>query len=483
MIKKRFFIDLNAWTVTRQTKTKLTGFKTNSMQNNKLSLKKGVVLITLISSIFLISCGEKEKTEPELSSPLALNAENITENSFTAKWVGVADAESYEIDVSEKNDFSSYVNSYQAKPVSGVSLEINNLKGATKYYYRIRAVSGNTKSKNSNIISVTTSVPENTVLKDAAKDFYVGMIVRANRLTGTHHELFTTEFSSLTAEYEMKMNIMFPQENSYNWTAPDAIVNYADNNNINLHGHALIWHSSTPDWVENFSGTNAEFETMIKDYIKTVVTRYKGKVASWDVVNEAFQDGDGELRNSVFKQKLGDDYIAKCFEWAHQADPDALLFYNDYSMCSNITKQNAVFDMVDDFQSRNIPIHGIGFQMHISYNGPSRADIQAATDRIVERNLKAHFSELDIRANPNNNLTSLSDSRSLEQKEKYKEIAEIYSAIPAANKYALTIWGLKDDESWLLNHYGHIDWPLLYDNSFSRKDAYYGFLEGLLVTK
>ncbi len=436
--------------------------------------------IAFIALLHIVSCGKKEEPAPSLSAPLALNPSGITQNSFLAKWVRVSNAESYLLDVSANRDFSSFVDGYQSLAVNGVDHEVMDLEANTAYHYRLRAKSSSAESSNSNVVSLTTLIPEGIPLKDAAKNFYIGNIVQSNRLTGKHQEILGSEFSSISAEYEMKMNIMYPNEGAYNWTAADAIVNFAHDNGLNMHGHALIWHNATPDWVENYAGTDAEFEAMIEDYIKTVVDRYKDKVSSWDVVNEAILDGSGDYRNSVFYQRMGKDYITKCFQWAREADPDVVLFYNDYSICSDATKQSAIFTMIDELQNNSVPIDGLGYQLHISYNYPSRDDIVSAVNKSVDRNLKVHFSELDIRANPNNDLSSLTQSRSLAQKDKFKELAEIYSALPDDNKYALTLWGLKDDESWLLDFHGHIDWPLLYDASFNEKDAYYGFLEGLM---
>lgn len=322
-------------------------------------------------------------------------------------------------------------------------------------------------------------IGETQSLKDAATTFAVGTISRSSWLTagGQHTEILKAEFNSITSEYEMKMNIMYPAQDSYDFSAADAIVGFAQANDMHVHGHALIWHNATPTWVENFAGTDAEFEAMVKDYITTTVTRYKGKVRSWDVVNEALDDSSGHpLRNSVFKQKMGDDYIKKCFQFARDADPDVLLFYNDYNMASSSTKRAAMFNLVDDLGDL---IDGVGGQMHISYNGPSASQIQSLADGVVSRNLKLHFAELDIRANPDNDLTSLSNDRAEAQRAKYKEVVEIYNSIPLENKFALTVWGVRDNESWLIDFWGNPDWPLLFDASYTKKAAYYGYLEGL----
>lgn len=231
--------------------------------------------------------------------------------------------------------------------------------------------------------------------------------------TKSYIDLNREQSSSLTAEFEMKMNPMYNNQNAINFDVVDDIIDFASASELRVHGHALVWHSATPSWIENFNGTDAEFESLIENYVKDVVGRYKGKIASWDVVNEAFEDGSGNpLRNSVFRQKMGDDYIEKVFRWAREADPDVLLFYNDYNMAVNGTKLQAVLDMVDDFQERGVPIDGIGFQMHISYNWPSEADIISSTNKVVSRGLKIHYSELDIRVNPDGTETSFTNELS-----------------------------------------------------------------------
>ncbi len=322
-------------------------------------------------------------------------------------------------------------------------------------------------------------IATNESLKSAAITFSVGNITRSSYIKagGKHTEILKKEFNNLTSEYEMKMNVMYPSQGNYDFSAADVIVDFAQANDMNVHGHALIWHNATPSWVENFAGTDAEFEAMVKDYITTTLTRYKGKVRSWDVVNEALEDGSGHpLRNSVFRQKMGDDYIKKCFQFARDADPDVLLFYNDYNMASSATKRAAMLKLVDNLGDL---IDGVGAQMHISYNGPSKSEIQSLANQVVAKGKKLHFAELDIRANPNKDITTLTNQRAEEQRAKYKEVVQIYNAIPLENKFALTVWGVRDNESWLIDFWGNVDWPLLFDSNYNKKSAYYGYLEGL----
>ncbi|MDV7187974.1 endo-1,4-beta-xylanase [Lutibacter sp. TH_r2] len=448
--------------------------------------------IFIIGSLFtLTNCADAGDDsdiakDTELGSPIINSATNVTSEGFTVSWTRVYNADGYELDISINEDFESFVVGYEAKSTTMFSEDVYGLDEGTNYFYRVRAVSSTEKSKNSGVLQVTTleaNGPElTTYLKDTATTFYVGMAVKSDQLTdgSKYDEILKNEFSSISGEYEMKMNIIQPTKGNYDWSKSDALVDYATANGINVHGHALVWHESTPDWLENYTGTDAEFEQEVKDYITAVLTRYKGKVTSWDVVNEAINNTDGSIRSTVFSQKMGNDYVAKCFQFARDADPDVLLFYNDYSVTTDITKQAAIFNLIDNMQTNNVPIDGIGFQMHIQYNSPSVAQMETAVDKVVDRGLKLHFSELDVRVNPDKDITELTAERAVAQKNKIKEVVEVYNAIPTENKYAITIWGMKDDESWLLSFYNNYnEWPLLYDTNFEIKKAHTGFLEGL----
>ncbi len=327
-------------------------------------------------------------------------------------------------------------------------------------------------------------------LKDFA-DFSVGMAITLERLNIPQHaEVYRKDFNNLTAEFEMKMDIMHPTPTTFNFDAGDAIVAFAEANGMEVHGHTLIWHNefALPNWVKNFSGTDAQFEAMVENYITTTLQHFKGKVRSWDLVNEAISDSRGNpLRNtegnglgSIFRQKMGPDYVKKCFQFARNADPDVKLFYNDYNMASSVSKRDAMFRLVDDLGDL---IDGVGAQMHISFNSPSQSRIQQLVDGVVSRNLLLHFAELDVRVNTEGNasLAALSAPRAEAQKAKYKEVVEIYNAIPQANKFALTVWGLRDNETWLTDFWKVPEFPLMFNENYTQKPAYDGFMEALTV--
>ncbi|MDX1906994.1 MAG: endo-1,4-beta-xylanase [Bacteroidia bacterium] len=313
----------------------------------------------------------------------------------------------------------------------------------------------------------------------AKATYPVGTAVQAGRISqNAYSQLITKEFNSLTAEYEMKQNIVHTGPDTYNWAPVDAIVNYAVANGIRVHGHALLWHSAVPNWLNSFSGTDAEFDSLMKRYIQTYVGRYKGKVASWDVVNEAFEDGTGAYRNTIYRQRMGADYIAKCFQWAHEADPDAKLFYNDYGAEYDATKRGAIVTLINDLKARGVPIHGFGFQMHINHNWPSLSTLTTAVEALKNTGLLIHFSELDVRANPDGDLTDLTVSRAQSQEDRYREIAALHKSLPAAQQFGITVWGIKDDESWLISFWGNPEWALLFDKNFKYKLAHRGMVAG-----
>ncbi len=318
--------------------------------------------------------------------------------------------------------------------------------------------------------------PKST-LKDMPFKFGASVSAELLRSNSNYKALVIKEYSSLTAENAMKFWALHPLEDTYNWKDADEIVALAQANGKRMHGHTLIW-QEVPGWVTNFSGDTQAWENLLKTHIQTVVTHFKGKVSSWDVVNEAI-DENGGYRNTIWLQKLGTAYIAKAFQYAHEADPSLLLFYNDYGHDYSPVKRTAILNLVNDLKQRGIPIHGIGLQMHTRYNQPD-ADITSAITSAAATGLLVHISELDMTVNPNSdkNLTYTA-TLAEQQAAKYKFIVKTYYAIPKAQQFGITTWNVTDGDSWIPSTYNRPDWPLPFDAQYKRKPAYQGILDGV----
>lgn len=288
----------------------------------------------------------------------------------------------------------------------------------------------------------------------------------------------------------MKMSYLHPSENTYYWEQADAMVDWAETNGLSVHGHTLIWHSDyqVPAWMKAYDG---DWQTMLNTHVTEIVSHFKGDVVSWDVVNEAFEDSG--YRNSIFYQKLGAAYIENAFVAARAADAEVDLYYNDYSLVDNGAKFGHVIDMAEDFLDRGIPISGIGFQMHIQVDWPRMDDIRATFKAVVDLGLKVKISELDIPVNnpyassPFPQFTTFTTEAAELQKQRYKAVVQAYlDEVPEAQRGGITVWGLIDQESWLLNfdnRQGTDDWPLLFSGPdqgpYQAKPAFYGIEEAL----
>ncbi|KAI9463071.1 endo-1,4-beta-xylanase, partial [Russula earlei] len=319
-----------------------------------------------------------------------------------------------------------------------------------------------------------------TTLK-AVAPFPFGAAVNVNLLQ--HNTSYATivgrEYNNLTPENAMKFATLHPSQNTYNWTDGDYLVNYAQQNGQRVHGHTLIWYNSLPSWVTNFTGDSAAWENLMKTHIQTVVTHYKGQLRSWDVVNEAFND-DGTLRNSVWLQHLGPNFIARCFQYAHTADSSALLFYNDYGYEYSSAKLAAIVSLVTTLQNNGIPIDGVGMQTHINKT-TSYSGLNNAINTVAQTGLMVHISELDIAMNPSNTPgLTYTNTLSQQQADLYKYVARLYrTVVPTAQQYGMTTWDVTDADSWIPGTYSRPDWPLPFDSSYHKKRAYYELVDGL----
>ncbi|MFG2357421.1 endo-1,4-beta-xylanase [Streptomyces sp. NPDC048521] len=282
---------------------------------------------------------------------------------------------------------------------------------------------------------------------------YFGTAVAANHLGEAQYaSTLDAEFTSVTPENEMKWDAVEPSRGSFNFSSADQIVSHAQSRGMKVRGHTLVWHSQLPGWVSGLSAT--DLRTAMNNHINQVMAHYKGKIHSWDVVNEAFQDGSsGARRSSPFQDKLGNGFIEEAFRTARAADPAAKLCYNDYNTDGVNAKSNAVYTMVKDFKARGVPIDCVGFQSHFNSASPVPADYQSNLQRFADLGVDVQITELDIEGSGTSQATS------------YSNVVKACLAVTRCT--GITVWGITDKYSWRSS-----GTPLLFDSNYNKKPAY-----------
>jgi endo-1,4-beta-xylanase len=311
-------------------------------------------------------------------------------------------------------------------------------------------------------------------LRDAAQisGKLVGAAVQSSFLAdGRYSAVLARHFNYLTAEYEMKWDAIERSQGSRDFSGGDAIVGFGLANGMQIKGHTLVWHGSVPGWVSGLPAS--EFRAAFESHIRSVAEHFRGRVAAWDVVNEAIAD-DGTMRDTVFRQKLGDGYIADAFRLARQADPQSRLFYNDYGGEGLNRKSDRIYDLVQGLRMQGVPIDGVGLQMHVSASSPPNAgEVAANMRRLAALGLSVNISEMDVRIR---DVPGSAQVRLDLQKSVYKSIVGACVSEPRCD--AVTFWGFTDAHSWIDRQFGADD-PLLFDEQYAAKPAYYGVLEAL----
>ena len=305
-------------------------------------------------------------------------------------------------------------------------------------------------------------------LKDYYKKYFpIGVSVMPSNLKGDEAELILRQFNSLTPENSMKMAPIHPEESRYNWNDADSIVAFAQRNGLKLRGHTLCWHNQTPQWLFKDSAGNPVTKEVLlqrlKDHITTVVSRYKGKIYAWDVVNEAISDKPGEYpRPSPWYQICG---------------------YNDYNEI-NATKREKIYKLVKDLKDAGVPIGGIGLQGHWAINEPSKEQLDNTLKKFSDLGLKIQVTELDISVYPKEHNarerkpgdadTVFNAEKENKQIEEYKMCFELFRKYRNAIS-GITFWNVSDRHSWLDNFpvRGRKDHPLLFDKDLKPKKVFW----------
>lgn len=316
--------------------------------------------------------------------------------------------------------------------------------------------------------------------------------------------LITKHFNTITPENLMKWEPIHPEPDNYNFEAADAFVEFGEKHNMFIIGHNLVWHSQVPDWIyQDADGNQLERDALLqrmKDHISAVVGRYKGRVDAWDVVNEAASDDEG-LRQSEWLKIVGKEFIDKAFEYAHEVDPNAELYYNDYNLWQP-DKRATVVKMVKRLHENNVPIDGIGMQAHLGLHHPSIKQIEASIEAYANLGVKVMITELDVSVLPdredasgNYNIDERADGGGIpdelnpyteslpysvqqQLRDRYVQLFELFKKHQDKID-RVTFWGLTDEQSWLNNFPipGRKDYPLLFNRNYEPKSAFYSILK------
>ena len=325
------------------------------------------------------------------------------------------------------------------------------------------------------------------------EDFYIGTAAAGggHHLNANYPDPFTydkkyrkilaAEFNSVSPENQMKWDFIHPEPGVYNFGPADAIVDFAEANGQVVRGHTLLWHSQLPSWVTEGDHTDEELRAILKEHIQTVVGHYAGRIQQWDVANEIFADtwdvGGVQLRtNNIFIQRLGPGIIADAFRWAHEADPEAKLFLNDYAVEDINTKSTAYYELAKELLAQGVPLHGFAFQAHLDLQYPFPTTLAANMQRFEDLGLETAVTELDVRFTlPASGVPTAEQLQ--EQADTYRGVLEACLSVEDCNSF--TIWGFNDKYSWVPGFFAGQGAATVMFEDYERKPAYHALRETL----
>jgi endo-1,4-beta-xylanase len=353
------------------------------------------------------------------------------------------------------------------------------------------------------VVSLAVSVNANSQtqpsLKDAYKDcFMVGAALNPAQFTGrdqAEDAIIKAQFNTISPENVLKWEVVHPQPDTYDFSMADKYVEFGEQNHMFIIGHNLVWHSQVPKWVfEDEKGKQVSREVLLqrmREHIQKVVGRYKGRINGWDVVNEALNE-DGTLRQSSWMKIIGEDYLEQAFRFAHEADPKAELYYNDYSV-ENEAKRKGALELVKKLKAKGVPITGVGLQDHVSLDSPTAEEVDTTISEFGKLGVKVVITELDVDVLPwpGTNLTAdvsmhaaadpklnpypngLPDDVQQALTKRYADLFRTYGK-HCGVVTRVTFWGVTDQDSWKNNWpiRGRTDYPLLFDRNGKPKPAF-----------
>lgn len=317
-------------------------------------------------------------------------------------------------------------------------------------------------------------------LQAVKRGIYVGAAVNARALhdDAAYREVLAREYNLLTPENEMKFGSLVSDPHVYNFGPAEEIVAFARANDMRVRGHTLIWHNQNPPWMvpENFT-RNQALDLMYK-HIFTVMGHFRGEILAWDVLNEAV-DQNGSLRDTFWLRTIGPEYIEFAFRWAREADPNVKLFYNEYAADGLSAKANGMYELLKGLKERNIPLDGVGLQMHFAFYDtpnfvcpPTAEELTANLNRLADLGLEIHITEMDVQIQQ---LPGTREELLLKQAQTFAQV--LHTSLQNPQVKAFITWGFTDRYSWIPHFTQHHDAALPFDEDYNPKLAYDAILE------
>ena len=327
--------------------------------------------------------------------------------------------------------------------------------------------------------AVNSGVNTTTGLRQLAekRGIQIGAAVTINPLRNDplYQQTLAQEFNVLVPENAMKFENIHPQKDVFDFQEMDEMLAFAKVHQMAFRHHPLVWDEQLPGWLVRGDFSREELMAVLKQHIQTIVRRYRGQVKYIDVVNEGIAR-DGTLRDTLWLRGIGPEYIDLAFIWAHEADPEAKLIFNEFSAEEIGMKSNAVYDLIEGLQQRGVPIHGVGLQMHKALNNkPNVAEIAKNVDRLGKLGLEVQITEMDI---------AITDQPGVDLQTQLQAQAKIYGevaqmCVAAKNCTAIVFWGFSDRYTWMTSLIGQGGKPLIFDEFFRPKPAYEAVKEAL----
>ncbi|WP_407939961.1 endo-1,4-beta-xylanase [Nocardiopsis coralli] len=287
----------------------------------------------------------------------------------------------------------------------------------------------------------------------------------------TYQQVVSGNYTSMTAENTMKWSLVQPERGEFDFEGPDALVDFADEHGMSMRGHTLMWHNQLPEWLEEGDWEEEELREVVQEHAEALLGRYQGRMESWDVINEPFEDDGPELRENLWLEVFGEDYIADALWTANAVDPEAKLYINEFNVEGGGDKSDALYELASDLVERDVPLHGIGFQSHFVH-GQVPEDLVEQMERFTDLGLEVTISELDVRI-PD----PAGEEEIQAQGEEYRRVVE--ACLEVARCPGVTVWGVADHHSWVPEWFPGTTDALPFDEDYVPKPARSGMVDAL----